>query len=397
MSSAKSYLPPVPIGGVMRGATLSEVVAVSYNDNNDARNLGGNTRTRLRVGDVVSEFSNQVGGWQEYAIVSERGVRKVETTLSELLGESRQQFTKSNTKIPSELPLTVHLSILGTTGLTAYFGFVDVCSPRPPSASTIQSIHSPETILVTAAAGAVGSIVCQIAKFVYGCKVIGVAGGSKKGAWLKDDLKCCDVVIDYRTMENSIEKDAEGGDTNIDVMELYSRKSKEFQKLLRQSLKQIGSRGFDMVFDNVGGYQLNEVLYRLNPHARVALCGAISGYNIDMSMKSNQQSQSISPTSLHMKHGMALISLRAKIQGFIVLDYVKQWEKAKQNLAQWIVEGKIRYQKEDIREGLESAPMALLDLFNGMNKGKLIIKVGDRITKDNEDIEGSKKGMRSKL
>ncbi|EED90056.1 zinc-dependent alcohol dehydrogenase, partial [Thalassiosira pseudonana CCMP1335] len=300
MSSAKSYLPPVPIGEVMRGATLSEVVEVQQND-------GGT----LKVGDVVSEFGND-GGWQEYAIVAERSVRKVESL---------------------ELPLTVHLSILGTTGLTAYFGFIDICNPLPPSN---KSSSTPETVLVTAAAGAVGSIVCQIAKFVYGAKVIGVAGATSKASWLKDELQCCDEVIDYRAMEKEVEV----------------------------ALNRVGSKGFDMVFDNVGGYQLNEALCRLNPHARVALCGAISGYNLDMTQQSTsaQSSMTISP---------------AKIQGFIVLDYVRQWGKAKQQLTRWIVEGKIRYQKEDIREGLENAPSALLDLFNGRNKGKLIVKVGD--------------------
>eukprot|EP01082_Thalassiosira_pseudonana_P006286 g6033.t1 g6033 contig20:650980-652209(-) len=303
MSSAKSYLPPVPIGEVMRGATLSEVVEVQQNDGGTSV-VGGGRRGRLKVGDVVSEFGND-GGWQEYAIVAERSVRKVES-LSELLGE---QYHNRQPSLPRELPLTVHLSILGTTGLTAYFGFIDICNPLPPSN---KSSSTPETVLVTAAAGAVGSIVCQIAKFVYGAKVIGVAGATSKGSWLKDELQCCDEVIDYRAMEKEVEGSKTVG--TGDVMELHWAKSRRFQKLLRVALNRVGSKGFDMVFDNVGGYQLNEALCRLNPHARVALCGAISGYNLDMTQQSTsaQSSMTISPSALYMKHGMALISLRAK-------------------------------------------------------------------------------------
>jgi len=154
MSSTRSYLPPVPINAVMRGATLSEVVAVRG-------------ASRLKVGDVVSEFGGEAGGWQEYAIVSARSVRKIEKTWAELVNNHQQ--------VPRELPLTIHLSILGTTGLTAYFGFIHVGCPRLPTKT-----KQPEVVLVNAAAGAVGSIVCQIAKNVYGCKVIGVAGSDAK-------------------------------------------------------------------------------------------------------------------------------------------------------------------------------------------------------------------------
>mmetsp|Transcript_10183 Transcript_10183/g.21997 ORF Transcript_10183/g.21997 Transcript_10183/m.21997 type:complete len:467 (+) Transcript_10183:258-1658(+) len=395
MSSAKSYLPPVPIGEVMRGATIGEVVAI-YHDESPRSDFNETTDTskkgKLKIGDIVSDFSN-VGGWQEYALVPERSVRKVET-LARLAGNST---VRGGSLPPSvELPLPIHLSILGTTGLTAYFGLIDVCSPKPPYQSGPGN-HHPETILVTAAAGAVGSIVCQVAKFVYGCKVVGVAGGPRKCSWLKDELKCCDVVIDYRDMESAVEGNVTGK-IETDASMIYVQKAQQYQKLLRQALKQVGSKGFDMMFDNVGGYQLNETLYRLNPHSRVALCGAISGYNVDMTSLSQQQSPNIiSPTALYMKHGMAMISLRAKIQGFIVLDYIKQWGRAKQQLAQWIVEGKIQYQKEDIREGLENAPAALLDLFNGENKGKLIVKIGDRITTSEDGNQNEPRIIASRL
>ena len=354
MSSARSYLPPVPINAVMRGATLSEVVAVSG-------------ASRLSVGDVVSEFAGEAAGWQEFRIVSARSVRRIETW-SELVGIKQQQ-------IPRELPLTIHLSILGTTGLTAYFGFIHVGCPRKPNKT-----RPPEVVLVNAAAGAVGSIVCQIAKNVYGCKIIGVAGSETKCRWLKDDLKCCDGVINYRQMEDEVERDAR----TLDSADVFALKSAEFQKRLRGVLKQIGAKSLDIVFDNVGGYQLNECLSRLNTNARVAICGAISGYNNDLTKK--QTDNTISQTALYMKHGMAIISLRAKIQGFIVLDYIKEWSNAKKDLARWVLEGKIRHQKEDIRDGLENAPSALVDLFHGKNRGKLIVKVGDRIVEKNYDV-----------
>jgi len=353
MSSARSYLPPVAINAVMRGATLSEIVAVRGT-------------SRLKIGDVVSEFAGEAGGWQEYVIVSASSVRKIETW-SELVDNHQQ--------IPRELPLTIHLSILGTTGLTAFFGFIHVGCPRLPSET-----KRPEVVLVNAAAGAVGSIVCQIAKNVYGCKVIGVAGSDAKCRLLIDDLKCCDAVINYREMENEVER----GEGTADPAELFALKSTEFQKRLRRVLKQIDAKGLDIVFDNVGGYQLNECLSRLNYFARVAICGAISGYNNDLTKQ--QTDNTVSPTGLYMKHGMAIISLRAKIQGFIVLDYIKEWSNAKKDLARWVLEGKIRYQKEDIRDGLENAPSALVDLFHGNNNGKLIVKVGEQQVKRKEIV-----------
>ena len=361
MSSAKSYLPPVPIGEVMRGATLSEVVAIQDADTNSS------AKRRLQVGDIVSDFSSE-GGWQEFVIVPENSVRRVES-MAELL----QQHDST----PRDLPLTIHLSILGTTGLTAYFGFINVGCPRVPKAGS-----EPETVLVTAAAGAVGTIVCQIAKFVYGCKVIGVAGGQSKCKLLKEELKCCDAVIDYRSMENGVEASA----GLITPSEILAAKSKQFQSLLRQALKSIESKGIDIMFDNVGGYMLTQSLYCLKTHSRVVVCGAISGYNAD----STQQAQPL----LSVKHGMALISLRAKIQGFVVLDYIKEWGAAKRQLCQWIQEGKIQYQMEDVRVGLENAPEALLDLFRGRNTGKLVVKVGDRMT---VDIVKEKEGFISKL
>jgi len=180
-------------------------------------------------------------------------------------------------------------------------------------------------------------------------------------------------------MENEVER----GTRTSDSADLFALQSAEFQKRLRRVLKQIDAKSLDIVFDNVGGYQLNECLSRLNTFARVAICGAISSYNNNLTKQQNDNK--VSQTALYMKHGMAIISLRAKIQGFIVLDYIKEWSTAKKDLARWVLEGKIRYQKEDIRDGLENAPSALVDLFHGNNKGKLIVKVGERLV-ERKDI-----------
>lgn len=302
MRDIPSYIPPVQVGSIMRGGgTICEVI--------DSRN------ERFRVGDVVQDFSLN-GGWDEYAIVSGKHCRKIDSTMS--------------------IPVTAHLGVLGITGMTAYFGLLDVGKPQPG-----------EVILVSAAAGATGSVVCQIAKHVVGCKVVGIAGGPKKCQWLRDS--CCDAVIDYKVAKSD---------------------PRVFQKQLRTALKEVDSKGFDIFFDNVGGFILNETLRRLNLNGRVVLCGAISGYNVE-----NQRSTQVVPPSNYM----ALIPLRAKIQGFIVTDYAKQFKKAKRDMAGWIAEGKVRY-KEDVRIGLESAPEYLNALFDGGNTGKLIVKVGDRIT-----------------
>lgn len=299
MRDIPSYIPPVELGAVMRGGTLSEVVHSHH--------------SKFQSGDLVYAEAPQ-GGWDEYAIVD---------------GKFCHQLPDVS---PSSIPLTAHLSVLGTTGLTAYFGLLEVGKPQPG-----------ETVLVSAAAGATGSVVCQIAK-IMGCKVVGIAGGPTKCQWLRD--LGCNAVIDYK---------------------LANGDPRSFQKQLRTALKQIDSKGFDVFFDNVGGFILNETLRRLNRRGRVVICGAISGYNIE----DPQSTEVVPPTNY-----LALIPLRAKMEGFIVFDYVKKYKKAKQDIAKWIAEGKIKF-KDDVRTGLESAPEHLSALFEGSNKGKLIVKVGD--------------------
>jgi len=287
----------------MRGGTLCEVLYSNYG--------------QLQPGDLVQDDS-QNGGWSEYAIVEGKFCRPLPTDL------------------PATIPITANLSALGLTGMTAYFGLFEIGKPK-----------AGETILVSAAAGATGSVVAQIAKNVVGCKVVGIAGGPTKCQWLRDEVGC-DAVIDYKQANND---------------------PKIFQEQLKTALKQVNSKGFDIFFDNVGGFILNETLRRLSLNGRVVLCGAISGYNVE-----DQRSALVVPPSNYM----ALISLRAKIQGFIVFDYARHYKEAKRKIAQWISEGKVTF-KEDIRSGLEKAPEYLNALFEGGNTGKLIVKVGDPI------------------
>lgn len=309
MRDMPSYVPPVKLGEIMRGMTVNEVV-VSKNNN-------------FRTGDIVIDESG-TNGWSEYAKVKGSYCRHV----GDLQGLN--------------LPLSAHLGVLGMTGLTAYFGLIDVGKPK-----------AGETVLVSGAAGATGSVVCQIAKNVFGCKVIGIAGSKTKIDWLQQ-VAHCDATINY--------KEANG-------------KPAAFQELLRASLKQVKSKGVDIFFDNVGGFILNETLRRLNKFSRIVVCGAISSYNVE-----DPRNDVIAPTNY-----MALISTRSSMQGFIVFDYVHQYDMARKHLAQWVSESKIITQ-EDVRNGLEKAPEHLLALFEGGNNGKLVVKIADRTTKNQASL-----------
>eukprot|EP00037_Helgoeca_nana_P032740 m.415196 g.415196 ORF g.415196 m.415196 type:complete len:366 (+) comp29558_c0_seq1:177-1274(+) len=298
MRDIPSYIPPVALGAEMRGSTVNEVVA--------------STSPKFAIGDIVQDGSLN-GGWSEYGIADASKCGQLPD-------------------VPG-LPLSAHLGVLGITGLTAYFGLLRVGLPK-----------AGETVLVSGAAGATGSVVCQVAK-IKGCKVIGIAGGSSKCQWLSKELGL-DGVVDYK---------AAGGDP------------KKFQALLRAALKSVGTRGVDVFFDNVGGMILNETLRRLNQHGRVVVCGAIASYNVD-----DPRDDVVAPTNY-----MALISLRARMEGFIVFDYQSEYNVARRELSGWIADGRMQF-KEDVRVGLQGAPDAILSLFNGGNTGKLVVKVGDR-------------------
>nr|WP_314487367.1 NADP-dependent oxidoreductase [uncultured Pseudomonas sp.] len=279
MNEGKSYIPPVGLGEVMRALGVGEVIASSHPD--------------FAVGDYV----NGALGVQDYFLGEPRGFYKVDPKLA---------------------PLPVYLSALGMTGMTAYFALLEVGSPK-----------SGDTVVISGAAGAVGSIAGQIAK-LKGCRVVGIAGGKEKCKVLIEELGF-DGVIDYK---------------NEDVT---------------AGLKRECPKGVDVFFDNVGGDILDAVLSQLNFKARVIICGAISQYNNKEAVKG--------PANY-----LSLLVNRARMEGFIVMDYADRYVAAGQEMAGWLAKGQLK-SREHIVEGLETFPETLMKLFSGENNGKLILKV----------------------
>jgi NADPH-dependent curcumin reductase CurA len=276
-----SYVEPVEIGEVMRGLTVG-VVEASRND-------------RFTEGDLVSGTN----GWQDYAVSDGSDLRAIP---------------------PSPLPLTAHLGLFGIVGLTAYFGLLDVGKPK-----------AGETLVVSGAAGAVGSIVGQIGRIV-GCRVVGIAGTDAKCAWLTGELGF-DAAVNYKT-------------------ESVARK-----------LHKHCPDGIDVIFENVGGEILDAELMWINNHARVVICGLISGYNATEPVPG--------PSSFPM-----VLIRRARVEGFIVMDYLHRAAEAIEKMSEWYAEGRLKY-KVDVYDGLETAPRNTNRLFDGSHDGKLIIKVSD--------------------
>lgn len=279
MNGTRSYVPPVQIGEVMRALGAGTIL--------DSKHAG------------FAEGDNVVGlfGVQEYAASDGSGVIKVD---------------------PNLVPLPTYLGALGMPGMTAYFGLLDV-----------GEVKEGETVVVSGAAGAVGSVAGQIAR-IKGCRVVGIAGGPEKCAWLIDELGF-DAAIDYKSEE------------------------------LGPALKTHCPKGVDVYFDNVGGTTLEAVLARLARHARIVICGAISQYNNDGPMKG--------PSNY-----MSLLVNRARMEGFVVFDYADRYTEAAMEMVGWMAEGKLKT-REDIVEGLESFPEALTRLFEGANIGKLVLKI----------------------
>jgi NADPH-dependent curcumin reductase CurA len=280
ISQAKSYAAGVEIGGVMVAGGVARVI--------DSKN------PNFAVGDIVDPYM----GWQEYVVSNGRGVRKLD---------------------PSVAPVSTALGVLGATGLTAYFGLLDVCNPKPG-----------ETVVVSGAAGAVGSIVGQIAK-LKGCRTVGIAGGDDKIEWI---LKDCgyDAAFNYKKTSD------------------YGAK-----------LKELCPKGIDVYFDNVGGAITDAVFMQINTFARMSICGQISQYN--------NAKPEMGPRLLGM-----LIVARAKAQGFLITDYMPRFGEALAEMSGWLREGKLKY-REDIVEGFENLPKAFIGLFHGENSGKRIVKV----------------------
>ena len=283
MSEAKSYLPPIQIGEPIRSGTLAQIVE---------SNAEG-----WPVGQIVQALA----AWETYSIVPSRNLH-------------------GKVKSIEGIPLHAMLSVLGGTGLTAYFGLLDVGQP-----------NEGETVLVSAAAGGVGSVVGQIAK-IRDCRAVGLTGSDEKCAWLIDELGY-DAAINYKTAN------------------------------LRVALKEVCPAGIDVFFDSVGGEILNTVLTRLNYHGRVALCGAISQIN----------ATELPPGPSNY---LQLLAKSARMEGFTTLDFAHRYDDARADLARWIHEGKVTY-RDDIVEGLDKAPSHLLRLFSGEHRGKLLVKLAD--------------------
>jgi NADPH-dependent curcumin reductase CurA len=279
MNEGRSYIPPIGLGEVMRAGAVGEVVASRSPD--------------WKEGDcAVGMF-----GMQDYAVTDAAAAQKVDPKLA---------------------PLPLYLSALGMPGMTAYFGLIDIGAPK-----------AGETVVVSAASGAVGALVGQIAK-IKGARAIGLAGGPEKCRYITEELGF-DGVIDYK---------------NEDV---------------GAGLTKLCPKGIDVYFDNVGGPILDEAMARLARRARVIICGAISQYN------------NTTPIA-GPKNYLNLLVQNARMEGFVVFNYADRYAEGAQAMAGWLAEGRLK-SREDIVDGLETFPETLLKLFSGDNFGKLMIKV----------------------
>ena len=278
-----SYLPPVGIGEPMRASGVAQVI--------ESRN------PELPVGTLVQGLTN----WQEFGIGDPAGPIPL-------------------TALPDGTPPSMALSMFGSTSLTAYFGLLDVGDPK-----------AGETVVVSGAAGATGSVVAQIAR-LKGCRVIGIAGGAEKCAWLMESCKL-DGVIDYKSED-------------IDAR-----------------LSELCPGGVNVFFDNVGGQMLETVINHMAEFSRIVLCGAIASYNDDTPRPG--------PNNL-----MLLTTRRIRMEGFIVIDYLDRAEEAVTALTEWVMAGEIAW-REDIQSGFENIPATLQRLFDGSNQGKQLLHLAD--------------------
>jgi len=284
MNESKSYAQPQPLGETMQGGTVGEVVESKH--------------PKYAVGDRVVGF----GGWQEYSVVDGNQVgalRKVDTT---------------------HVPLSHYLGAVGMPGVTAWYGLVKIIAPKEG-----------DTVVVTAASGAVGSAFGALAK-ARGCRVVGIAGGPDKCRYVTEELGF-DACIDYRA--------------HPDV------------KTMSKALKEACPKGIDGYFENVGGYIFDAVLLRTNAFARVALCGMIAGYD---------------GAPLPLNNPSLILINRLKIEGFIVSEHMEVWPEALKELGGLVASGKLR-PRESVAEGIEAAPEAFLGLLKGKNFGKQLVKL----------------------
>ena len=282
MNEARSYVPPVEIGAVMRAGAVSKVI--------ESKNPA------FEVGKYVVGMT----GVQEYTVSTGDSLMKIDTVMA---------------------PLPVYLSTLGMPGFTAYFGLLKSGEPKEG-----------ETVLVSGAAGAVGAVVGQIAK-IKGCHVVGIAGGPEKCSYLTEQLGF-DASIDYKNEEN-----------------------------LYKAIRKACPKGVDIYFDNVGGEMLEIALQLINLKARIIICGAISQYNNTTPIKG--------PANY-----LSLLVNRAKMEGILVTDNIKEYPVAAMEMGTWMQEGRLK-SKEHIEEGIENFLETFHRLFSGKKMGKLVLKVGE--------------------
>jgi NADPH-dependent curcumin reductase CurA len=280
MREGDSYAAPVQLGEVMVGGAVGRVIESRFDG--------------LKPGDIVEGFL----GWREYAAAPGTALRKVDPNLA---------------------PISTALGVLGMPGLTAYFGLLDIADPQPG-----------ETVVVSGAAGAVGSTAGQIAK-IRGCRVVGIAGSNEKIRFIVEDAGF-DAAFNYKTAQD-----------------------------YKAELKRLCPAGVDVYFDNVGGAITDAVFPLLNIHARVSVCGQISQYNLEKA--------ELGPRLL-----WHLIVKRAKVQGFLVFEYAERYNEGLQQLARWVKQGKIQY-SERIVDGIENAPRAFLEMMQGKNIGKQLVRL----------------------
>ncbi len=281
MNDAKSYIPPVQIGEVMRAGSIGEVIESKH--------------PNFKVGDSVTGW----GGVQQYIATDGKGFYTVDTKLA---------------------PAPMYIGTLGMPGMTAYFGILEV-----------GKIKEGDVVLVSGAAGAVGSVVGQIAK-IKGCTVVGTAGGPEKCKYVTEELGF-DACIDYKN-EN-----------------------------VYKELKKAAPKGIDVYFDNVGGEILDVALAQIRPKARIVICGAISQYNNKTAIKG--------PSNY-----LSLLVNRATMTGMVVMDYAKDYGTAAQNMGMWMAQGKLK-SKEDIYTGIDNFYQTFQRLFNGKKMGKLVLKISE--------------------
>jgi NADPH:quinone reductase len=282
MNDRKSYVDPFVVGAAFTGSAVGEVVS--------------SKSAAYASGDIVTGMLP----WQLYSVAKGDSLHKVDPRLA---------------------PITTALGILGMPGLTAYFGLLDIGKPKKG-----------ETVVVSGAAGAVGTVVCQIAK-IHGCRVVGLAGSDEKNKYLKDQLGV-DAAINYKTTD------------------------------LKGELRKACPSGVDIYFDNVGGEVSDKIMTLINHHSRTIICGQISLYNLE-------------EPGLGPRVQPYLLVNSALMQGFIITDYATRFGEGVRQLAQWLREGKLKY-AENIVAGFENTPQAFLGLFTGENLGKQLVKVADQ-------------------